>query len=141
MEKTSNLADIKIHTRFKLSACWASLTLCYLYGDYFGLFRPGSLQSMLDGQMGPLGATTENVLLGTSILMVIPCLMVLLSLILNLTATRWCNIIFGIFYTLIMLISMPGAWNFYIFLGLVEMAITMSAVWLAWNWPKRENLA
>lgn len=134
MENSTALDDIKIHSRFKLSAIWVSLTLCYLYGDYFGLFRPGSLQSMLDGQMGPLGPTTQNVLLGTSILMVIPCLMVVLSLLLPTKICRWSNIIFGVFFTLIMLVSMPGAWNFYIFLGVVEMGLSLSAVWVAWRW-------
>lgn len=33
----STLEDITVHTRIKLSALWASVTLCYLYGDYFEL--------------------------------------------------------------------------------------------------------
>ncbi len=30
------LHDIRIHVRFKLSALWAALMFCYIYGDYFG---------------------------------------------------------------------------------------------------------
>lgn len=43
------LADPPLPQRLKLSAAWASLTFCYLYGDYFGLYKPGKLQHMLDG--------------------------------------------------------------------------------------------
>ena len=74
------LEDAKIPVKIKLSALWTSLMLCYVYGDYFGLYRPGKLEHMIDGRMGPLGAVTQNVLVGTSIMMAIPALMVFLTL-------------------------------------------------------------
>ena len=52
-------------------------------------------------------------------------------------ANRWANIILGGIFTLIMLITMPGAWAFYIFLGIVEVVLTAMIVWHAWNWPKQ----
>ena len=129
--------DVKVHVRMKLSALWASLVLCYIYGDYFGLYEPGKLQGMLDGRMGPLGATTQGVLLGTAILMAIPSVMVFLSLVLKPGVNRWANIILGAIFTVIMLITMPGAWAFYIFLGIVEVVLSGLIVWYAWNWPRR----
>ena len=134
------LDDIKIHVKVKISALWVSLMLCYIYGDYFGLYEPGTLQSMLDGKMGPLGPTTQGVLLGTSVLMAIPAVMVFLSLALRPNPNRWMNIIFGVIYTVIMLITMPGAWAFYIFLGVVEVVLSALIVWYAWNWPKQEAI-
>jgi hypothetical protein len=44
---------------------------CYIYADYFGLYVPGSLQTMLAGKMGPLGPVTQIVLLGTSLMLAI----------------------------------------------------------------------
>ncbi len=134
------LDDIKIHVKVKISALWVSLMLCYIYGDYFGLYKPGTLQSMLDGKMGPLGPTTQGVLLGTSVLMAIPAVMVFLSLVLRPNPNRWMNMIFGVIYTVIMLITMPGAWAFYIFLGVVEIVLSVLIVWYAWNWPKQEAI-
>lgn len=133
------LEDLEIHVRIKLSALWTALTLCYLYGDFFGLFKPGRLEGMIQGKMGPLGQTTQGVLLGTSIMMSIPCLMVFLSLVLKPQASRWSNIVFGTIFTIIMLITMPGAWNFYIYLGVVEVVLTASIVWYAWTWPKQAS--
>jgi hypothetical protein len=132
----SELQDFKINIKLKLSALWASLVLCYLYGDYFGLYVPGSLQSILDGKMGPLGATTQGVLLFTSAMMAIPSLMVALSLLLKPALSRWMNIVFGLVYTAIILMTMPGAWHFYIFLGVIEATLTLIIVWNAWQWPK-----
>src|SRR5437773_7333556 len=111
------LDDVKIHVKLKLSALWASVMFCYIYGDYFGLYQPGALRGMLEGRMGPLGPTTQGVLLGTSLMMAIPSVMVFLSLALKPHLNRWLNIILGVIYTAIILITMPGSWAFYIFLG------------------------
>jgi hypothetical protein len=132
------LEELKIPVQIKLAALWASLMSCYIYGDYFGLYQPGALQKMIDGRMGPLGPTTQGVLLGTSIMMAIPSVMIFLSVALKPRLNRWLNIIFGAIYTAIMLMTMPGAWAFYIFLGVIEVALTSLVVWYAWKWPRRE---
>jgi len=130
--------DMKIHVKLKISALWVSVMLCYIYGDYFGLYKPGALQGMLEGKMAPLGPTTQGVLVGTSVMMAIPSVLVFLSLVLKPDLNRWVNIIFGVIYTVIILITMPGAWAFYIFLGIVEGVLTALIVWYAWSWPKQE---
>lgn len=131
------LDDVKIHVKLKLSALWASVMLCYIYGDYFGLYQAGKLQGMLEGRMPPLGPATQGVLLGTSVMMAIPSVMIFLSLALRPKLNRWANIALGAIYTGIMLITMPGAWAYYIVLGGVEVVLTGLIVWYAWTWPKR----
>lgn len=120
-----------------LSVLWVSVTLCYLYGDYFGLYVPGKIQQLLDGRMGPLGAVTQQVLLGTATMMAIPSLLVVLSLVLAPQVSRWLNIVAGVAFSAIMLLTMPGAWSFYHLLGVIEVALTVSIVWKAWTWPRR----
>jgi hypothetical protein len=131
------LDDVKIHVKFKISALWASVMFCYIYGDYFGLYVPGVLQRMLEGKMGPFGPTTQGVLLGTSVMMAIPSIMVFLSLALKPDLNRRLNIVLGAAYTLIILITMWD-WAFYIFFGVVEVVLTASVVRYAWMWPKQE---
>lgn len=128
--------DVKIHVRFKLAALWTTVMFCYVYNDYFTLWKPGSLQEMMQGKMGPLGAVTQGSLLGASISVLIPGLMVFLSLALKPTAARWLNIIFGIAYTLIILATIPGSWAFYILYDVVEALLTLLIVRYAWTWPK-----
>src|SRR5690242_5201620 len=131
------LEDAGIPVRLKLSALWTSVMFCYLYGDYFGLYQPGKLQGMLDGRMDPLGPTTQAVLVGTSLLMAVPGLMVFLSLVLAPAWCRWANILLGLSYTLIMAVSMPGAWWFYLALGGSGWLLTLPTVGYAWRWPRR----
>jgi hypothetical protein len=130
------LENPQVHVKLKLSALWAAVMFCYIYGDYFGLFKPGHLASMAAGKMGPLGPATQGVLLGVAIMMAIPSVMVFLSLALPPAANRWTNITFGVIYTVIMLMTMPGAWMFYLFLGVVEIVLTSLIVWYAWSWPR-----
>jgi hypothetical protein len=51
-------------------------------------------------------------------------------------ADGWLNVIFGVVYTLIILLTIPGEWVFYVFFGVVEMVLTSFIVWYAWTWPK-----
>ena len=110
--------------------------LCYIYGDYFWLYQPGKLQGMLEGKMLPLRPTTQGVLLGTSVMMAVPGIMVFLSLA-EAEPESLGEHHPGRDYTVIVLITMPG-WAFYIFLGSVDVVLTALIVWYAWNWPKRE---
>jgi len=129
--------DVEIPVKIKLAALWTSVMFCYIYADYFGLYIPGALQKMIAGKMGPLGPTTQGVLLGTSVMMAIPSVMIFLSVALAANVNRWLNIIFGTIYTIIILITM-WSWKFYILFGVIEVVLTSLVVWYAWTWRKRE---
>ncbi len=134
--KNTVLEDVKVNVKIKLSGLWASLMFCFIYGDYFGLHKPGTLQDMLAGKMGPLGPTTQGVLLGTSLMMAIPSVMVFLSLVLPPKVNRGANVGLGLVYTAIMILTMPGAWVFYLFLGVIEIVLSLAIVGYAWKWPR-----
>jgi hypothetical protein len=136
-QAVTGLDDIKIHVKLKLSALWSSVMFCYIYADYFGLYVPGSMQQLLAGKMGPLGPVTQMVLLGTSATLAIPSVMIFLSLVLKPNVNRWLNIVLGVLYTAIILITM-WRWAFYVFYGVVEIALTGLVVWYAWTWPKQK---
>lgn len=129
------LADPPLPQRLKLSALWASLTFCYLYGDYFGLYKPGKLQHILDGA-GPMGPATQGSLLFVALLLVLPGLMAFLSLALPARTTRWSNIGLALFYAAFVALTMPGAWWFYLAYSGIEMVLCGAIVWLAWRWPR-----
>lgn len=141
MDSTKNAAaaldDFRVDVKLKLSALWASVMFCYVYGDYFWLYAPGKLRDVLEGNMAPLGPATEGVLLGVSVSMAIPAVMVFLSLALRPKLNRGLNLALGAIYTLFVLATMPGARAFYLFMGGVDVALTALVVWYAWTWPKR----
>jgi hypothetical protein len=63
--------------------------------------------------------------------------MIFLSVALKPNLSRWLNIIFGVLYTVIILITMWD-WAFSIFRGIIEVILTALIVWYAWKWPKQE---
>lgn len=132
------LADFEINVKIKLSALWASVMFCYVYGDYFSLYVPNKVQDFISGET-MLDAPMK--LFAASILMVIPSLMIFLSLFLKPKPARLLNIIFGILYTAIMLLiavtTIAPWWTFYVFLALTESVITSIIVWQACKWPRQ----
>ena len=130
------LEDYRPPTKVKLAALWASTMFCYAYGDYFGLYVPGTLVNMNRGEMGPLGHATPGILIGVSLMMAVPSLMVALSLLLPARVCKWACVILGIAYSGIMAISLPGSQPFYKTFGAIEIALTLTIAIVAFRWPR-----
>ena len=135
------LEDPKINVKIKLSALWVTLMFFYLYNDVFTFFQPGIIEEIVAGEVAGF-RITQVFLLGAAILMAIPIFMIFLSLTLKAKANRWANIILGIFYTGLVLITQFGilmdtSVNF-LFSGIVEVVLTALIVWYALKWPKQE---
>ncbi len=139
IKKTTEMEDVKINVKMKLSALWVALMFLYIYADIFSLYRPGQIEEMMSGRMGPF-AVTQGSLFAASLLMVIPAVMVFLSLTLKPKVNRWANIILGVVYTLVNISNLVGeTWVFYIFSGLVEIVLTILIVGYAWKWRNPES--
>ena len=135
------LDDQKVPPRLTLAALWTSVMFCYVYGDYFELYRPGKLQQMLDGQLA-IGPVSQGMLVGTGLMMALPALMIALSVILPATVARWLNIGTGLIYAGIMAtILINGAWYFYMLFAAIEITLTLTVAWTAWRWPRRPVVA
>ena len=131
------LEDYRAPTKVKLAALWTSTMFCYAYGDYFGLYVTGTLADMNRGNIGPLGRATPGVLIGVSIMMAVPSLMVALSLLLPARICKWACVILGIAYTGIMAISLPGSAPFYQIFGAIEIVLTLAIAVVALRWPQQ----
>jgi hypothetical protein len=76
---TQKFEDCKISTRIKLSGLWFTLMVLYIYADIFSLYRPGYINEIIAGFMGPL-TVDQFTLITSSILMAIPALMIIACL-------------------------------------------------------------
>ncbi len=138
-KKSTELDEVKINVKVKLSALWIAMMLLYIYADILSLFRPGQIEEMIEGLMGPF-PVTQGSLLTASILMIIPAVMVFLSLALKPKINRWVNIIAGVLYTLVNISNLIGeSWVYYISFGTVAIALTLLIVWHAWKWTNPEG--
>ncbi len=132
------LENPKANIKIKLAALWASATFCYLYGDYFELYTPDKVNSLITGDNV---MDTPATLLLASIVLAIPSVMVAASILLNSKINRILNIIFGTIFTIMQVlvgIFSTNEWYlFYVFLAFLESIITALIVWYAWKWPKK----
>jgi hypothetical protein len=134
---SSDLEELKVNIKIKLSALWASVTFFYIYGDYFELYVPNKVQGIINGN-----SMLDNPikLFAASVLLAVPALMVCLSVILKTKINRRLNLIAGVFFTAIMLliaVTSISEWRaFYVFYAIVESILTSIIVWYAWKWTK-----
>ena len=131
------LSDPKLPVKLKLSALWTSVMFCYIYADYFELFKPGRLEGIIAGN-GPFAQTTQWVLVVASLVLAIPSVMIFLSIALKATVNRRVNIIVGSFYTVLIMFTASRNWAFMKMYGVVEVVLTGLVVWYALTWPKQE---
>jgi hypothetical protein len=130
--------DVNIDVKIKLAALWIAVMFSYVYNDIFDLYKPGEMEHIIAGNMGPY-PTTQVSLLTAMIMMTIPILMIVLSLTLKANANRWTNIIGGILYIFVAIGNVIGeSWAFYIFGNIVEVLLLLLIVGYAWKWPKQE---
>lgn len=132
------LDNPKTNIKIKLAALWTSVVFCYLYGDYFELYTPDKVDSLITGN-NVLGSPSK--LLIASVTLAIPSIMVALSILLNPKVNRFLNILFGTVFTLMMILigvnSLTLWYGFYVFLAFLESILTFTIVCFAWKWPKQ----
>jgi hypothetical protein len=128
-----------VNVRVKLSGLWASMLFVFAYVDLFSLYRA---DFRADLQAGKIGGFTVNqsFLLGTTVYIVIPSLMVFLALVLRPSVSRIANIGLGILYGLTIIAGAVGEWSYYIVGSAVEIVLLVAIVYYAWTWPKETPL-
>lgn len=134
------MKDFDINIKIKLAALWTSATFCYLYGDYFELYTPEKVSSLISGENVLNSPATLFI---ASLIMVIPPLMIVLSLILKPILNRWVNMIFGSIFTIMMILIAFGSltpwYSFYVFLAIIESILTTVIIGNAYKWPKENK--
>ena len=137
LTKDLDMEDFTINIKLKLAAFWISATFCFLYGDYFELYTPGKVSSLISGENVLNSPVTLFI---ASLIMVIPPLMIVFSLILKPRVNKWLNIAIGSLFTLMMVLIALGSltpwYSFYVLLAIVESVLTGAVVWNAIKWPK-----
>ena len=130
--------DVQINIKIKLAILWATLMFIYIYVDFFKFFEPGTLEEILDGRVWEF-EITQVWAISAMIMMTIPSLMVFLSLALKANVNRKVNIVMGILHIAVAIANVIGeTWAYYIFGGIVEVALLSLIIWYSWHWPKQE---
>ena len=97
MSATTHYQDYWINPRIKIAALWVSMLFIFVYVDLFSLYR-GDVRA--DIEAGKMFAFTigQGFLLGVTIYILVPSLMLFLSLVLPVRVTRAANIVAAVLY-------------------------------------------
>jgi hypothetical protein len=124
-----------VNVRIKISALWTSMLFVFAYLDLFSLYRPDVRADLEAGEIGGF-TVNQSFLLGTTIYVVIPSLMVFCALILRPRDNRIANLALSIMYALTIIAGAIGEWNYYILGSAIEVAVLAAIVYYAWTWPR-----
>lgn len=136
---TKLLVDVNIDVKLKLAALWIVLMFCYTYADILGFYAPGNLEELISGEIAGIQMTQE-LLLGSALLMVIPSIMIFLSLVLKAKVNRIVNILAGLVFLIVLVSTFFTGRNpaYYLLFASVKAVLLVLIVWHGWKWPRKE---
>jgi hypothetical protein len=129
-----------VNVRIKISALWTSMLFVFVYVDLFSLYRADFRADLEAGEIAGF-TVNQSFLVGTTVYVVIPSLMVFCALILRPRVNRIANIALAILYALTIVAGAIGEWNYYILGSAVEIALLVALVYYAWTWPRERATA
>ena len=125
-----------VNVRIKISALWTSMLFVFAYVDVFSLYRRDFRADLETGVIGGF-TVNQSFLLGTTVYVVIPSLMVFCALILRPRVNRIANFVLGVVYAITIIAAAIGEWNYVILGSAIEVAQLAAVVYYAWTWPKQ----
>lgn len=135
MSATTHYQDYWINPRIKIAALWTSMMFVFAYVDLFSLYRA---DFRADIEAGKIFVFTigQGFLLGVTIYILVPSLMLFLSLVLPVKVTRIANIVAAVLFAVTITGGAIGEWSYYILGSITEVALLAGVVFYAWTWPK-----
>ncbi|HEX9599309.1 MAG TPA: DUF6326 family protein [Gaiellaceae bacterium] len=135
------LFDQSVSVKVKLAGLWTAMMLLYVYADILSLYRPGQIAKIESGKIGTFDVSQFSLVIA-SLIVILPALMIALSLTLRASRNRPANLALGLLFTLVNVSNLLGeSWVYYFLFGLLEIALTLTIVATAWNWPRRDPSA
>ncbi len=138
--KPRQYRDTRIDVKLVLSALWISMLIVFAYVDIFGFFRADILDAALDGKVATMGIAIDQVFLAfTTVYVLVPTLMVVLSLVLRARVNRIVNIAVALVYAVSIIASCIGeTWGYYLLGSAVEVVLLFAIIRTAWMWPRTQ---
>ena len=124
--------------KIKIAGLWIFKALASLTFTIIMLMEEGVLEGIMAGEVLGMEIGPEMLLVG-AIEAWAPLVMIVSSLTLKYKANRWTNIIVGIVFTALSLVSVAEPLSAHgILLWGSQAVATASIVWIAWKWSKPE---
>jgi hypothetical protein len=120
------------NTKVTLSTLWIFVMFCIAYADIIGFIEPGTLEKMINGNVG--FEITPAIIVMISLFQAIPIAMILVSRWFRRDMNRLLNIVASVLTLLYVLGG--GNWETasYVVFATLEILAMLGIIWLAWKW-------
>jgi hypothetical protein len=137
--RTTDLQDSKVDEKVVLSGLWTSMLFVFAYVDIFGFWRADVIKGALAGKVPGAGLGIDQTFLSlTTIYILIPSLMVVVSLLAPARVNRLVNTIVSLLYVASIMAAVVGeTWIYYILGSVVEVVLLLAIARVAWTWQGR----
>ncbi len=136
--RAADLRDTKVDVKVVLCSLWISMLFVFAYVDIFGFWRADVINGALAGEVpGTVFEVGQAFLAFTTIYILIPSLMVIVSLIAPARWNRRANIAVSLTYLASVVVSIVGeTWVYFILGSVVETMLLLAIARVAWTWPR-----
>ncbi|MCF8526563.1 MAG: DUF6326 family protein [Candidatus Nanopelagicales bacterium] len=125
-----------IDVRLRMSALWVATMLVFLCVDLFSLYRADVRQGLDDGRVSVFDVG-QPFLLGITVYVIVPSVMVYLSLVLPRRINRVVSILLASVYAITIAGSAVGEWAYFVLGSLVEVSLLVVLIHHSWTWRPR----
>lgn len=141
LDRTVKLEDTKVDVKLVLSGLWIAMLLVFAYVDIFGFWRADVIKGALAHEVpGPGFEITQTFLVLTTIYVLIPSLMVVVTLLAPARLNRPANIVVSLAFLVTVIGSAVGeTWTYFLLGSIVEAILLVAIARVAWAWPRRSN--
>ena len=129
-KQKTEYVDVKYNTRTILIGLWVVLIFLYTYCDKFLFFR--LIERIISRFIRPFTITQISTLIT-----IIPSLIIVACLFIKPKILRWINIIAGILFTIVNIGNIVGERAYYFMFGIIEIAITVLIIVVSIKWKKK----
>ena len=136
--KTNQVSSL-IDVRIRMAALWATTMMIFAYVDLFSLFR-ADFRAALDQGKVFVFDVGQPFLLGVTIYVIIPSLMIYLSLVMPRRLNRVVSIGLAGLYAITIVGGAVGEWSYYVLGSVVEVVLLALVIHHSWTWraPKTD---
>ena len=130
--------DTKVDVKVVLGGLWISTLFVFAYVDIFGFWRADVINGALARKVPDAGfAINQTFLAFTTLYILIPSLMVVVSLVAPARINRPANLVVSLLYAVSVVVGAVGeTWAYYIIGSVVEVLLLFLIARLAWSWPR-----
>jgi hypothetical protein len=134
--RTTELQDTRVDRKVALSGLWTSTLFVFAYVDIFGFWRADVLDGALAGEVPGAGFQIDQTFLTlTTLYVLVPSLMVVVSLVAPARVNRVANLVVSLLYIATIAATLVGETWLYYFLGsAVEVVLLLTVARIAWTW-------